>query len=54
MNFNRNLDYFSDKNLINFDQNLSFTNDLPINISLSLCPFSHITCLLALALTKLD
>ena len=52
MNFNRNLNYFSDQNLKNFDQNLSFRNDLPINISLTVCPLPHITCLLALALTK--
>ena len=54
MNFIRNLDCFLDHNLINFDQNLSFTNDLPLNFSLTLRPLPHIICLLALALTKLD
>ena len=54
MNFIRNLNCFSDHNLINFDQNLSFTKDLPLNVSLTLRPLPHITCLLALALTKLD
>ena len=54
MNFDRNLNCFSDHNLIIFDQNLSFTKDVPINFSLTLRPLPHITCLLALALTKLD
>ena len=54
MNFIRNLYCFSDHDLINFDQNLSFTKDLPLNFSLTLRPLPHITCLLALALTKLD
>ena len=54
MSFDRNINCFSDNNLIIFDQNLSFTKDVPINLSLTLRPLPHITSLLALALSKLD